>query len=536
MTHTGLTPQCSETASATLPEPEAQPLPTPPGTRTSLREGRSETSMAFADLEGQVDWFHGVTVRPAPVAEGSTDCRENALEAGGLFSLRRATSSMFKPEPKILPPSASASLRALLLGSCFVVRFVHGSANSQVFAFAFLGLLPVAKIFGLAMEDLTIRVNRHTGTFIRVLAGNTIELISGVIAIIQCQLEVLQASRIMSTGGFERSHSNRALVVGSILINILLVLGSAFFVGGIKFSEQGFGASATQVSSRMMMLATVATLLPTIFAVSYGGSTTGDLEQTKTSILRISRAVPLSYLLFVFFHNYSHLALYVDHSAMLRQGESPEMAGELRPRHEVRNSTTTMSQEMAGDMAGDIERQVSLDTEEEERTPSMSVPVIAVVVVLTCALISVLSEHLVGSLSNLTASTSLTKQWVGLILIPLAGTFARHDLLEAAVYGTRVKSMDDIVLISASNNSNLALCIQPILILLAWALHKNLALLYDPFETLELISLFPPVLVVNFSVNDGKSSWLSGAMLISWAISFWFYTGTHVFSHLISAC
>jgi len=84
------------------------------------------------------------------------------------------------------------------------------------------------------------------------------------------------------------------------------------------------------------------------------------------------------------------------------------------------------------------------EEEEEQVTPRMSLPLLVSVAVVGCALITALSEYLVSALSNLTSETSLTKQWVGLILIPLAGTFTRHDLIEAAQYGWKDAMNDSL--------------------------------------------------------------------------------------------
>jgi len=142
------------------------------------------------------------SLRPRRVGTNPT-ATEGGDDRDGRFSVRRVATSLFTPEMKIgQAPTVSSSLRMLIrahwlnilfifIPIMFVARFVQGNTSSEVFAFAFLALLPTAKIFGIAMEDLTLRVNRHT-------------------AIMQCQLEFLQAS-----------------LTGSILINILLVLGSA---------------------------------------------------------------------------------------------------------------------------------------------------------------------------------------------------------------------------------------------------------------------------------------------------------------------
>ncbi|KAJ7048325.1 calcium proton exchanger [Mycena amicta] len=443
-------------------------------------------------------------------------------EARPAFTLFRAR-SLFIPERRIAPaPTLLRSLRTLLVGTylnvllvfipiVFAVRFTQGYAEKKVFAFAFLALLSTAKIFGIAMEDFTLRVSARIGIFIRVLAGNALELISGIIAITQCQLEVLQAS-----------------LIGSILINLLLVLGVAHTSGGWKFREIAFDSTDARTAGHMLLLGTVAALLPTIFAVSFGGSTTVGVEKAKMSIVKISRAVSVAlifcYLAFVFFQLFTHSD---------RPDEESRKSTRYLPR-KAKNAQRTKTPTSPAATDAEIERE--REEEEEEEIVSMSLPMGLMVAVVSCGLMAVLSEYLVSALSNLTEPTPLSKEWVGLILIPLAGTFARHDLLESAKYSVK-DHMSNSLALSTGSSVNLALFIQPLLILLAWPLGKNLSLLYDPFETL---TLFLCVLTINFLLLHGKGNWLSGVIMIVLycliAITFWFYTGTHAFSNLILAC
>ncbi|KAJ7123417.1 hypothetical protein C8R44DRAFT_875613 [Mycena epipterygia] len=498
-----------------------------------------------AKSEGAAEALSSATMEPTiPInhkGSGVTEVLESSSRDG-----RLAPFSMFKPQKKVgAAPSILSSLRILLLASplnvllvfipiMFCVRFIQGNTGSEVFAFAFLALLPTAKIFGPAMEDLTLRVDPHSGRFIRVLAGNTIELISGIIAIIQCQLGLLQAS-----------------LVGSILINILLVLGVAFFSGGIVYSENGFAASPTNLTSSLLMLGAIATLLPSIFTALLGDATGVDVEHARISILRISRGISLillfCYIMFLLFMFWSHLSLFVEESGgLLRSTKySPR---EKNSKGDIATSTSLWQ---------DIEAGAShSDTDEEHSDPKMSLPLLVLVAVVACVLITVVSEYLISSLSNLTFKTSLTPQWVGLILIPLAGTFARHDLIEALTYGRKDKMTDSLACgvlfeyymfaliildvrnsLSTGSSLNLSLCVQPFLVLLGWAMHKNLTLSYDPFES---FTLFLSVYLVNHSLQTGKSAWIYGMILIALyfliAISFWFYKGPKIANGLISAC
>ncbi|KAJ7805947.1 hypothetical protein B0H14DRAFT_1581764 [Mycena olivaceomarginata] len=158
----------------------------------------------------------------------------------------------------------------------------------------------------------------------------------------------------------------------------------------------------------------------------------------------------------------------------------------------------------------------------EHNSPSMDLFLLFSMAFVGCALITALSEFLVSSLSNLASGSMFAKEWLGMILIPLAGTFARHDLLEAIHYGQK-DALSDSLALSMGPSVNLVLFIQPTLVLVAWIM-KDVPLLYDSFESL---TLFLSVLVVNLCLGSGKNGWLSGVALISlYALigtTFWFY-------------
>ncbi|KAF7356422.1 Sodium/calcium exchanger protein-domain-containing protein [Mycena venus] len=474
--------------------------------------------------------------RSPSLSESETSTLRNPTSLSQIFTA--TATSLFTPErPVGKAPSVGRSLRNLLLQrenillicipTTFVLRFATettSTTTSTLFASAFLGLLPTARIFKVAMEDLTLRVSPHAGTFIRVFTGNIIELISGVIALRQCQLEVLQAS-----------------IVGSILINILLVLGVACILGGIKFAGQGYSTNHAHRTSHMLMLGTFATLLFSYFFIFFKLSVLctnwvrtdifilaslfgkSDIEETKISNLRISRGGAVL-LLFCYFH-FGVYQLYTH--AFTFEDSSHSTGYPLQDfHHENRHS--------AGQRAiPDLESGAEVEKESE---PLMSIILLLVASLGACTLIYMLSDFLVSALSDITAHTPLKEGWVGLILIPLAGTFSRRDVFEAAAYSMKNKLNSSLAL-SLGSSVNISLFIQPLLILLAWMMNKNLTLLYDPFETL---ALFLSVLFVNFTLLPGQSDWLSGFSLIAIytliAMSFWFYTSPRAFSSLILAC
>lgn len=154
--------------------------------------------------------------------------------------------------------------------------------------------------------------------------------------------------------------------------------------------------------------------------------------------------------------------------------------------------------------------------------PKLNTPVALAVLVASTALTFVTAEHLVSSLSGLTASDpNLSKEFLSLIIIPILSNAAEH----ATAVVTAAKGKFDLALTVAVGSSvQIALFVVPFLVLLAWGLGKPLSLFFDPLET---ISLFLTILIVKFCIEDGKSHWMSGLVLLGVyviiATSFWYF-------------
>jgi Ca2+:H+ antiporter len=135
-----------------------------------------------------------------------------------------------------------------------ILEFAHGSATA-IFLTSALGVIPTAALMGRATEELAVRSGPGIGGFLNVTFGNAPEIIIAFFALQQGLQEVVKAS-----------------LVGSILGNILLVMGAAMLVGGLKRDRQTFDRTAASVQSSMLLLACVALMMPAIFALVVGGS------------------------------------------------------------------------------------------------------------------------------------------------------------------------------------------------------------------------------------------------------------------------
>ncbi|KZT73155.1 calcium/proton exchanger [Daedalea quercina L-15889] len=441
----------------------------------------------------------------------------------------------------------------------WALNFALPNTNSNetlVFIFSFLAIIPLAKLLAFATDELSLRVGQTLAGLLNATLGNAVELI---VAVVQSSL------------------------VGSILSNLLLVLGMCFFAGGVKFSEQGFGQSATQLNSSLLTISVIAVLLPAAFH-EVAGSIIPD-DQEGPDVLSFSRGAAII-LLFIYgsylvFQLFSHKELYEDGGDVFRSTKYPagrttlqkpswlhvprrhnpnassepltptgdrkgdyEMGGiATSPRAVDENieptrtasprgsDTGSGSERGSASEQGDIESQKRDDGEEVE-TPLLSVPMTIALLVVVTVLVAVTAEFLVDSIDGLTDSGHIQKEWVGLILLPIVGNAAEH------VTAVTVSVKDKLTLslgVAVGSSIQIALFVIPFTVVLSWIIGKPLTMLFDPFES---IVLFLSVLVVNYTVQDGKSNWLEGMILMCLyliiAVTFWYYPGVSISQQIAS--
>ncbi|EIN04808.1 Calcium/proton exchanger [Punctularia strigosozonata HHB-11173 SS5] len=458
------------------------------------------------------------TVRSNGAADGIP---EQSRNKGPLLTrIATAVSLAAKPErPVGEAPGFWQGLRAVVFASwlnlllvfipiSWAFNFAKPDSHTLIFVFSFLAIIPLAKLLAFATDEMSMRFGQTIAGLMNATLGNAVELIVAIIALTKCQIQVVQAS-----------------LVGSILSNLLLVLGMCFFAGGTRFSEQGFGLGSSQINSSLLTLSVIAVLLPAAFDLSIRSNDTPDSNE-KQDILNVSHGVAVI-LLFIYgaylvFQLWSHVHLYNDGNDDVRT--STRYVNVHRPQfmhmpHRRKNDSSIPLQEAGAD-ATDVE--AAPDHEEvEEETPQMSMLLSIVVLAIVTVLVAVTAEWLVDSIDGLTEGGGISKTFVGLVLLPIVGNAAEH------VTAVTVAVKDKLTLsigVAVGSSIQIALFVIPFMIVLAWILGKPLSLLFDPFES---IALFLAVITVNYVVADGKSNWLEGLILMSLylilAVAFWFY-------------
>ncbi|KAH7927949.1 calcium/proton exchanger [Leucogyrophana mollusca] len=458
------------------------------------------------------------------------------------LNLRRVATTMLQPEKKLgPPPSAWRSIRSIILASwlnvllvfipiSWALNFALPDQQTLIFVFAFLAIIPLAKLLAFATDELSMRVGQTLAGLLNATLGNAVELIVAIIALVKCELSIVQSS-----------------LVGSILSNLLLVLGMCFFAGGLRFSEQGFGQSAVQLNSSLLTISVIAVLLPGAFHFALSQNTSQDEGTIDQEILKTSHGVAII-LLFIYasylvFQLFSHKALYDDANEDILISKKYDKNPFVLKRHRKNASAhddgrvtdgilmtspinTRLSEEGTPLPAegGPEDVESGHSDEQDEETPQMSVPVCLGLLIVVTVLVAVTAEFLVDSINGLTDTGHIGKEFVGVILLPIVGNAAEH------VTAVTVSVKDKLTLslgVAVGSSIQIALFVIPFIITLGWILGKPLTLLFDPLES---VVLFLAVLTVNYCVQDGKSNWLEGMILMCLylilGVTFWFYPGT----------
>jgi Ca2+:H+ antiporter len=309
-----------------------------------------------------------------------------------------------------------------------------------------VAVIPLAKFIGQATEELAAKMGAAWGGLLNVTFGNATELIIGIFALRAGLLEVVKAS-----------------ITGSIIGNILLVLGTAMIAGGTRFKKQEFNRTAALASGSTLFLAVVALTIPTLLPVTapYVSASAVEWLSVLTALFMM-----LMYAATLLFSLHTHKHLYV-----------PAVAAEA----EVAIAQT-------------------------EGTWSVKKGII-VLLVSTLA-VSWVSEILVAKIDPVAASFGWTKLFIGVVVLAIIGNVAEH----ASAVTMAVKNKMDLTLqISIGSATQIVMFVAPVFVFASIWLKAKMNLVFNPFE---LASILLSVIIVNLVLEDGESNWLEGVQLL----------------------
>ena len=312
-----------------------------------------------------------------------------------------------------------------------------GVSPVVLFFLAAFAIVPLAKFISTSTEDLATRTNPVFGGLLSASFGNAPELIIGVFALKAGLVDLVKAS-----------------IAGSIIGNLLLVLGLAMFSGGWRREKQTFNKTGILAQATTLFLATIALIVPAIFFQS----ATDAVAVEGLSVL-VSLVLMCMYGASLIFSLHTHKHLY------------QERAGKFEPRWSTARAIATLF-------------------------------------VATLA-VAWVSDILVNSVEPLAASLGWSQLFIGVIVVAVVGNAAENA---AAVLIARKNRMDVALQISIGSASQIVLLVAPVLVLLGALLGQPMNLV---FSTLELVATVLAVVIVNFVVLDGESNWLEGLQLLA---------------------
>jgi len=313
-----------------------------------------------------------------------------------------------------------------------------------VFITAALSLIPLAGLIGLGTEQLARRAGPAWGGFLNATFGNAAELIIAIVALRNGHIELVKAS-----------------ITGSIIGNLLLVMGLSFFVGGLGRRTQKFHRTSATNTAAMLFLGVVALVMPAVFDLSIYGTLTAH----PAALDRLSF---WSALILIGAYGGSLVYAFTAHRDLFRPTDEGPHAGPLFP----------------------------------------TGPAIAVLAAGTL-LTTVQAEILVRAMEPALARFGFTELFVGVIVIALIGNAAEHY---SAVTAARRDEMTLAVEIAVGSSAQIALFVAPALVLYSFAIGQPMSLLFNAFE---IAAIALSVLATAIVVSDGESNWVEGLQLLS---------------------
>mmetsp|Transcript_16869 Transcript_16869/g.23448 ORF Transcript_16869/g.23448 Transcript_16869/m.23448 type:complete len:559 (-) Transcript_16869:282-1958(-) len=319
---------------------------------------------------------------------------------------------------------------------------------SSIFWLNFLAMVPLASILGDFTEEVAAHTNQVIGGLVNATFGNVVEVLVAIQALLKDEIRVVQAS-----------------MLGSIFSNLLLVLGSCFFFGGLRHKEQTFNSTAATANMSLLALSSIALVLPTPFAEYY------DIQDEN--VLHISRMAAvflvIMYIQLLVFQLKTHVHIFED------------------------------------------------DDDEE---PMMSMTVAILGLCFVTFVLSVLSEYLVGSIDGYVESSGVSRTFVGLIILPLVGNAVEHM---TAVNVAMKNKMDLAMGVAVGSCTQISLFVVPFTVIFGWIFDKRMTLNFPHFEImLYVLSVF----TVSICLSNPSGNWLEGSLLITTylmiALGFWY--------------
>lgn len=349
------------------------------------------------------------------------------------------------------PSMKSTFIQKLRIGKAFYLLlvfipisfFLYAFAVDELFVFitSVLGIVPLARIMGYSTKEISLQTNPSVSGLFSATFGNAIELIIAVLSLHAGLIQVVQAS-----------------IIGSIIGNILLLVGLSIFAGGLRYKNQRFNNETIAVSSTMLIIVVAGLAIPSIYDVLTPNSPQISLLSSAVAVV-----MAVIYLAGLVFSLRTHRDLFDASDEIKASQEKP-----------------TMSRRLA-----------------------------AIILFITIIIVTFESQILVGTIEHAAQAIGLSQIFIGLVVIAIITNIAE---ISTAVQFSMKNKLDVSIEIGLSGAIQIALFVVPILMLFSQVFGFGFSLVFSPFEILAVILA---VLIVNYLSADGRCNWLEGAQLIS---------------------
>jgi Ca2+:H+ antiporter len=349
------------------------------------------------------------------------------------------------------PPLKQTFFQKLKIGRIFywfllfiplsVFSVLYLKNDTVTFITSILAIVPLARIMGYTTKEISLQTNPTVSGLFSATFGNAIELIIAVLALRAGLIQVVQAS-----------------IIGSIIGNILLLVGLSIFAGGLRYKNQRFNNETIAVSSTMLIIVVAGLAIPSVYDFL---KPHGPHIQLLSSAVAIVMA--LIYLAGLFFSLRTHKDLF----------------------------------DASDEMKATLEK------------PTMSKRLAATILFLSVIVVAVEAEFLVRGIQGAALTIGITQTFIGIVVIAIITNIAEKA---TAVHFALRNKLDVSIEIGLSSAIQIALFVVPILMLISQVFSFGFSLVFTPFE---ILAVMIAVFIVNYLSADGRCNWLEGAQLIS---------------------
>ncbi len=347
-----------------------------------------------------------------------------------------------------------AALFLLLGAPIAILAKIMDGPSAVIFIGAAMAIMPLALLMGRATEELAIRSGPGLSAFLLATFGNATELIIAVVAINKGHVELARAS-----------------LVGSIIINVLLVLGLSFMAGGYKFPVMNYSRITASATISMLTVSVVGVMLPSLYYyATYGFEEIGDFpDEIVTMSLFVAAILMGVYLLYMLF------------------------------------SMRTHKRYFNGEEDTPIER--TRKPEPDLATWPARTAVLMLAVTMICVV--GIAELMIGEIEIIMEDAGVSVFFMGVVIIALVGNAAEHSSAILMAWRGRIELSVQIAL---GSSVQIALLVIPIMVFISFAIGNFMAMVFTP---LGLIALIATLVIAIVIVLDGQATWFDGVMLVS---------------------